>query len=201
MIKNRDIISINENPIDLFNKWFEEAKSNEINDPNAMNLATVDSEMKPTSRMVLLKSFDLNEFIFYTNLNSKKGQAIIKNSNVALNFYWKSIRKQVRVEGVAKIISGEVADKYFNSRPDGSKIGAWASKQSYVLTNREELENSVNDFKKKFEGKKIKRPEYWTGFSVKPLLIEFWQEMEFRLHDRTEFNFKDNIWVARKLYP
>ena len=201
MNENKNLIDIIQNPLALFDKWFEEAKLKEINDPNAMNLATVSNDSRPTSRMILLKSFNVNGFVFYTNLNSKKGVAIKNNSQVALNFYWKSTQRQVCIQGKAKIISQKEADKYFDSRPKNSRISAWASKQSSELKNREELENRVEEFKKKFVGSKIPRPKNWTGFIVKPKLIEFWQKMPFRLHDRTEFvNVRSN-WISRKLYP
>ena len=201
MNEKKNLIDIKQNPLDLFNKWFEEAKLKEINDPNAMNLATVSNDLQPTSRIVLLKSFNVNGFVFYTNLNSKKGDAIKNNSQVALNFYWKSMQRQVCIEGEARKISRKEADKYFSSRPRNSRISAWASKQSSELKNREELENRVVEFNNKFEGSKIPRPKNWTGFVVEPQLIEFWQKMPSRLHDRTEFIKVDNNWISRKLYP
>ena len=201
MNENKNLIDIKQNPLALFDKWFEEAKLMEINEPNAMNLATVSKDLQPTSRMVLLKSFNENGFVFYTNLNSKKGDAIKNNSRVALNFYWKSMHRQVCIEGKAKIISQKEADKYFDSRDKDSRIGAWASKQSSELKNREELENRVIEFKNKFEGLIIPRPKNWTGFVVEPQLIEFWQKMPSRLHDRTEFVKENNNWISRKLYP
>ena len=201
MNEKKNLIDIKQNPLDLFDEWFAEAKLKEIIDPNAMNLATVSYDLQPTSRIVLLKSFDMNGFVFYTNLNSKKGGAIKNNSKVALNFYWKSIQRQVCVQGKAKIISQQEADKYFHSRPKESRISAWASKQSSELKNREELEKRVEEFRNKFEGSKIPRPKNWTGFVVEPELIEFWQQMPSRLHDRAEFVKVDNDWVCRKLYP
>ena len=137
MNENKNLIDIKQNPLDLFDKWFGEAKLKEIEDPHAMNLATVSNDLQPTSRIVLLKSFNVNGFVFYTNLNSKKGEAIKNNSQVALNFFWKSIQKQVCIEGKAKIIDEKEADKYFDSRPKDSRISAWASKQSSELKNRE----------------------------------------------------------------
>ena len=201
MNENINLIDINENPIDLFDRWFQQAKSMEINDPNAMNLSTVTNDLQPSSRMVLLKSFNDDGFVFYTNIDSKKGVAIKKNSKVALNFYWKSLKKQVRIEGKAKIVKETVADEYFDTRPEDAKIGAWASHQSLELKSREELEKRVTIFKKKFEGSKIMRPKNWSGYKVIPKLIEFWQEMPFRLHDRVEFIRYKNKWNAKKLYP
>ena len=201
MNENTNLIDINENPINLFDRWFQQAKLMEIDDPNAMNLSTVTNDLQPSSRIVLLKSFNDDGFVFYSNLDSKKGVAIKKNSQVALNFYWKSLKKQVRIEGKAKIVKETDADEYFDSRSEDSKIGAWASHQSLELKSREELEKRVATFKKKFEGSKITRPKHWSGYKVIPKLIEFWQEMPFRLHDRVEFIRYENKWKAKKLYP
>jgi len=194
-------IDINANPFDLFNKWYKEATINEINNPNAMNLATVSKDLHPSSRMMLLKSHSTSGFIFYTNLNSRKGITINDNSKVALNFHWKSILKQIRIEGIAKLVDANIADNYFDSRSEESRIGAWASSQSSELSSREELENKVNEYKKSFQGKKIPRPENWSGFIVEPELIEFWQQMPFRLHDRVEFVLSEDKWISKRLYP
>ncbi len=196
-----ELININENPFILFDKWFSEAKEKEINDPNAMNLATTGSDLRPRSRIVLLKSHSVFGFVFYTNINSLKGNNINENTNVALNFHWKSLSRQVRIEGVAKLVSNKEADEYYDSRSKVSRIGSWASSQSSELTNREELENKVNDYQKKFEGKNIPRPNFWSGYRVSPNLIEFWQEMPFRLHDRVAFSISEKGWKGRRLYP
>ena len=196
-----NLIDSNKKPLDLFKEWFEQAKKSEINDPNAMNLATVSSEGKPNSRIVLLKSYSEIGFIFFTNSNSKKGKAIANNSNVALNFHWKTLQKQIRIEGQVSVITKVEADKYFNSRPMGSRIGAWASLQSEELDNRSSLFNRVEEYEKKFQNSNITRPPYWNGYIVKPNLIEFWQEMQFRLHDRVEFRKEKEKWISRKLYP
>jgi pyridoxamine 5'-phosphate oxidase len=201
MNQKNQLINVNENPFVLFNKWYLEAKQKEINDPNAMNLATVGKDLRPNSRMVLLKQYSDFGFVFYTNLNSRKGNKINENENVALNFYWKSLLKQVRIEGYAILIADKEADEYFNSRPRDSRIGAWASNQSSEMKNREELENKINEYKKKFEGKKIPRPPYWSGYIIKPNLIEFWQHMPFRLHDRVEFILTEKGWVGSRIYP
>jgi len=201
MNKSISLINADPDPINLFNSWFKEASISEINDPNAMNLSTISKDLKPSSRMVLLKDFSQNGFIFYTNLNSKKGESIIKNPNVALNFHWKSLLRQVRIEGKAKKILDEEADEYYESRTEDSKIGAWASNQSSELKSREELEKKVKYYKKKFENKKIIRPSFWTGYRVKPDLIEFWHDMPFRLHDRLEYKKINNVWISKKLYP
>ena len=201
MNQAKQLISINENPFILFDKWFLEAKKNEINDPNAMNLATVGRDLKPTSRMVLLKSYNSSGFVFYTNLNSRKGTMINENANVVLNFHWKSLSRQVRIEGVAKQVSNNKADEYFKTRPLDSRIGAWASNQSSELENREKLISNFKNYKKKFADNNIPRPNYWSGYNVIPRIIEFWQEMPFRLHDRIEFTNIDNKWVGKKLFP
>lgn len=188
-------------PFILFKKWFEEAEKKEINDPNAMNLCTLSKSLKPSSRIVLLKDFDKKGFIFYTNIKSKKGISILQNPNVSLNFHWKSLLRQVRIEGRATKVADKKADQYYYLRPKESKIGAWASSQSKTLKNREILNKKIQFYKKKFLNKKISRPFYWTGFIVDPKLIEFWQDMPHRLHDRLEYKKINNKWIARKLYP
>ena len=201
MLTDQKLINSNKKPIELFEEWFDEAKKSEFNDPNAMNLATISSDGKPNSRIVLLKSYDDNGFVFYTNSKSKKGKAIKNNSSVALNFHWKTLQRQIRVEGDVSQISNSEADEYYNSRPLGSKIGAWASLQSEELDDRSTLIKRVEEFKKKFSNNDVPRPSYWNGYLVKPNLIEFWQEMSFRLHDRVEFKKEKENWVSRKLYP
>jgi len=200
-MNNNDLISLNENPIDLFAKWYEEAKKNEVNDPNAMNLSTISKDHKPSSRIVLLKSFSINGFVFYTNTLSKKGNSLENNKYAALNFYWKSLLKQIRIEGEVTKVNDKEADEYFNSRPIDSKIGAWASLQSDYLKNRSELLKKVEIIKKKFTNKSIVRPPHWTGYLVIPNLIEFWQYMPHRLHDRVEYKKTKSGWESRNLYP
>ena len=195
------LINSRANPLSLFEEWFEDAKKNEINDPNAMNLATISADGKPSSRIVLLKSYNNQGFVFYTNSNSKKGRAIKNNTNVALNFHWKSLQKQIRIEGNVFVIGNSEADEYYNSRPLGSRIGAWASMQSDELDDRSSLLNRVQEYEKKFQNSNISRPSHWNGYQVKPHLIEFWQDMPFRLHDRVEFRKEKDNWVSRKLYP
>ena len=201
MQSNQKLINSDKKPIELFQEWFEEAKKSEINDPNAMNLATISSDGKPSSRIVLLKSYDDKGFVFYTNSNSKKGRAIKNNDSVALNFHWKTLQRQIRIEGNVSQISNAEADEYYNSRPLGSRIGAWASLQSEELDDRSTLTKRVEEFEKKFSDNDVPRPSYWNGYLVKPVLIEFWQDMPFRLHDRVEFRKEKNNWVSRKLYP
>ena len=201
MTTEQNLIDSNKKPINLFEEWFEQAKKNEINDHNAMNLATISPDGKPNSRIVLLKSYSDEGFIFYTNSNSKKGKAISINANVALNFHWKSIKKQIRIEGVISKISNIEANEYYNSRPLGSRIGAWASLQSEELSNRKQLIDRVKEYENKFQSSHVPRPSHWNGYIVEPSLIEFWQDMPFRLHDRVEFKKVSQNWIARKLYP
>tara|TARA_B100001057_G_C22394296_1_gene773437 strand:- start:79 stop:684 length:606 start_codon:yes stop_codon:yes gene_type:complete len=201
MSTESNLINSNINPFSLFKKWFDDAEKSEINDPNAMNLATISSDGKPSSRIVLLKSFNEQGFVFYTNSNSKKGKSIKNNTNVALNFHWKSLQKQIRIEGTVSVVGNAEADEYYNSRPLGSRIGAWASMQSEGLNNRSLLLDRVKKYEKKFENMNISRPPHWNGYIVNPNLIEFWQDMPFRLHDRVEFRKQEGEWVSRKLYP
>ncbi len=201
MFENTNLIQPKKNPFLLFEEWFEEAKLKEQNDPNAMNLSTISKDLKPSSRIVLLKSFDQDGFVFYTNLQSKKGISLLSNSNASLTFHWKSLLKQIRIEGRAHQVTNKEADDYFNSRPMESRIGAWASNQSSELSDRQELIDKISLYKKKFQQNSISRPPYWTGFRVEPNLIEFWKDMPFRLHDRIEYKKTDNKWISRRLYP
>ena len=201
MFENRNLIQPKKDPFLLFEEWFEEAKLKEQNDPNAMNLSTISKDLKPSSRIVLLKSFDQDGFVFYTNLQSKKGISLLSNSNASLTFHWKSLLKQIRIEGRARQVTSKEADDYFNSRPMESRIGAWASNQSSELSDRQELIDKISLYKKKFQQNSISRPPYWTGFRVEPNLIEFWKDMPFRLHDRIEYKKTDNKWISRRLYP
>jgi len=201
MTENNDLLNLSNDPFFLFTEWFAEASKKEINDPNAMNLSTISDNFRPNSRMVLLKQHDNEGFVFYTNIKSKKGKSIKINPFVSLNFHWKSLLRQVRIEGKAEQVPDKEADEYFNSRPEESKLGAWASNQSEELKKRKNLEDNINFYKIKFNNQIIQRPHYWTGFKVKPDLIEFWQDMPFRLHDRLEFRKIDNKWNKRKLYP
>ena len=200
MLKHKDLIDFTLNPFELFANWYDLAIETEINDPNAMILSTI-SNNKPSSRVVLLKSHDEKGFVFYTNSNSKKGKSISQNNNIALNFHWKTQNRQIRIEGQAKIVSSEIADSYFNSRPRGSQIGAWSSNQSAELNARSELIDNIKKFEKKYEDQDIPRPSHWNGYLVKPQLIEFWQEMPFRIHDRVVYILFNNKWEMKKLYP
>ena len=200
MLKHKDLIDFTQNPFELFNNWYDLACETEINDPNAMTISTILNN-KPSSRVVLLKSQNEEGFIFYTNSNSKKGQSISANNNIALNFHWKSQNRQIRIEGQAKIVSDEDADAYFSSRPRGSQIGAWSSNQSAELKARSELIDNINKFEIKYEDQDIPRPLHWNGYLVMPQLIEFWQEMPFRIHDRVVYTLLNQQWEIKKLYP
>jgi pyridoxamine 5'-phosphate oxidase len=200
MLKHKDLIDFTLNPFELFANWYDLAIETEINDPNAMTLSTI-SNNKPSSRVVLLKSHDEKGFVFYTNSNSKKGKSISENNNIALNFHWKTQNRQIRIEGQAKIVSSEISDSYFKSRPRGSQIGAWSSNQSSELKTRSELIDNIKKFEKKYEDQDIPRPSHWNGYLVKPQLIEFWQEMPFRIHDRVVYTLFNNKWEIKKLYP
>ena len=189
-------------PFELFEKWFDEAKKNEINDPNALALGTANDEGIPSVRMVLLKSFDKNGFIFYTNLNSQKGKEIKNNPNATMCFHWKSLLRQIRIVGTLKKVDDEVADRYYNSRAYESRIGAWASNQSSVLENREELLNSIENFKKKFKDKdKVPRPPHWSGWNLKPTSIEFWLDGDNRIHERLKYSYENKTWSKCLLSP
>jgi pyridoxamine 5'-phosphate oxidase len=188
-------------PFDLFAAWMKEAAAKEVNDPEAMNLATVDENGRPSSRMVLLKAVDEKGFVFYTNLESRKGGQIAGNSFVALCFHWKSLRRQVRVEGPVEPVTAEEADAYFATRARGSQIGAWASQQSRPLESRFALEKRVAEFTAKFGLGKVPRPPHWSGFRVLPERIEFWQDRMFRLHDRNVYLRADGGWTSEKQYP
>ncbi len=187
----------------LFNAWFDEAERVEINDPNAMTLATVDASGLPNARIVLLKGLDARGFVFYTNLESAKGQELLANPKAALIFYWKSLRRQVRVRGLAEQVSATEADAYYATRPLGSRIGAWASQQSRPLESRAALKEAVARFEKEFEGLNPARPRYWSGFRIVPLAMEFWADRPHRLHDRVLFAREDPDapWIRTRLYP
>jgi pyridoxamine 5'-phosphate oxidase len=190
------------NPIQKFIEWLDDAKANKsIAEPTAMTLATVDSTGAPSARIVLLKGIDERGFVFYTNFESRKGSEIKQNPNVALCFHWMPLERQVRVEGHVEQVSDAEADVYFASRARDSQIGAWASKQSQDLGSREELLQAVAQTAEKFEGKPVARPPHWSGWRVIPERIEFWQQGDFRIHDRDVFIKSANGWTAKKLYP
>jgi len=188
-------------PIARFAKIYEQVKKIVTPEPTAMILATVSAAGKPSARVVLLKDFDERGFVFYTNLESRKGQELRANPYAALCFYWGALEQQVRLEGRIEKVADVEADAYFASRPRGSQISAWASKQSRTLTSREELESRVQAVEKKFVGRDLPRPPFWSGFRVIPERMEFWQSRPNRLHDRTVYWRENNRWKIEKLYP
>jgi pyridoxamine 5'-phosphate oxidase len=190
-------------PFALFAAWYGEARAAEPNDPNAMALATVDADGMPNVRMVLLKDFDRGAFVFYTNLESAKGVELLASRKAALCLHWKSLRRQVRARGTVELVDPAEADAYFDSRPRGSRIGAWASKQSRPLESRFALEKEVARYTARFAAGKIPRPDWWSGFRIVPNQIEFWQDRPFRLHDRIVFSRPTpaSPWEKARLYP
>ena len=192
-----------DDPFELFERWFDEAKKNEINDPNALALGTASKDGIPSVRMVLLKGFDKEGFVFYTNLNSQKGNQIKENPNATMCFHWKSLLRQIRIVGVLSQVSADTADEYYNSRGYESRIGAWASKQSSVLKNRNELLDSLKAFRKKYNDQdKVPRPSHWSGFNLKPSSIEFWLDGDNRIHERLKYTLNENNeWTKSLLSP
>lgn len=192
-----------EEPFRLFAAWLKEAEASEPNDPNAMAVATVDETGLPNVRMVLLKGFDEQGFVFYTNFESRKGREILSAGKAALLFHWKSLRRQVRVRGPVEVVTDAEADAYYASRARGSRIGAWASKQSRPLESRFALEKAVAEYGLKFGIGEIPRPAHWSGFRIVPQVIEFWHDRPFRLHDRIEFTREAPraAWGKSRLYP
>ena len=192
-----------DNPMDLFEYWFNEAKKTEINDPNALALATVGKNGIPSVRMVLLKDFNEKGFVFYTNLNSRKSIEIKSNLNASMCFHWKSLLRQVRITGKLSNVSDAEADSYFNSRSFGSRIGAWASNQSSVLESRDKLIESIEEFKKKYSNEKnIPRPKHWSGWNLNPIEFEFWLDGKDRIHERLLYSRVDNNkWEKNLLSP
>lgn len=191
-----------EEPFELFAQWLSEAEATEPADANAMALATVDAAGLPDVRIVLLKGFDANGFVFFTNMESRKGEELAAAPRAALNFHWKSLQRQVRIRGSIQPVSEAEADAYFAGRPRLSQIGAWASRQSRPLESRAVFERAVADYTAKFADAPIPRPPQWGGYRLKPRTIEFWQDRPFRLHDRVEFTrAADGGWARMRLYP
>jgi pyridoxamine 5'-phosphate oxidase len=188
-------------PINQFENWFEEAKKSETSLPEAMSVATVSADGQPSSRMVLLKSFDKEGFVFYTNMESRKGLEIKNNPKASLLFHWKSLQRQVRVVGTLSEVSAEEADTYFATRQRGAQIGAWASAQSRTMSGTFDLEKAVAKFTAKFGTKTIERPPFWTGIRVAPSEMEFWNERTFRLHLREYYTRDGESWRKELLYP
>ncbi|CAM1339626.1 pyridoxamine 5'-phosphate oxidase [Tenacibaculum aestuarii] len=192
-----------ENPIELFRDWFFVADESElVDEANAMTIASIGLDGFPKSRVVLLKKYTWEGFIFYTNYNSEKGKAILNNNHVCLSFFWSGLEQQIIIKGTAEKLAKNLSDGYFESRPDGSKLGAWASEQSNVVTSREELDQRLVSFEKQFENQEIPRPKHWGGFLVKPVSIEFWQGRPNRMHDRIRYTLqKDFSWKLERLAP
>ena len=191
-----------ENPIELFKKWFSKAEETEINDPNALALATSDKNNQPSVRMVLLKGISEKGFVFYTNFESKKGNDLKSNQTASMCFHWKSLRRQIRITGAVEKVSDQEADEYYHSRPYKNKIGAWASSQSQILDKRENFIKKIKEYEKKFpEQKKVPRPSNWSGWRLIPDAIEFWLDGEGRIHERLNFKKNKNKWTKELLYP
>jgi pyridoxamine 5'-phosphate oxidase len=194
-------IPATEDPIPLFEGWMAEAAKTEPNDPNAVCLATATPDGRPSARMVLLKGVDGRGFVFYTNLESRKGGELAANPHAAMCFHWKTLQRSVRVEGAIEPVSAEEADAYYASRARGSRIGAWASRQSRPLEGRFALEKAVAEYTLKFGVGEIPRPDFWSGFRLLPTRIEFWRDMPFRLHERRVFHRAGSGWELEMLYP
>jgi pyridoxamine 5'-phosphate oxidase len=194
---------IPEDPINLFHKWFHEVKDfGGVDEVNAMTVASIGQDGFPKARVVLLKHYDEEGFIFYTNYNSEKGKAILQNPNVCLSFFWHSLERQVIIKGTAEKVSDVVSDNYFASRPKGSQLGAIVSDQSEVIPNREVLEEKLSELEKQWEGKEIPRPSDWGGFLIRPITVEFWQGRPNRLHDRIRYSSKEDYsWAIERLAP
>jgi pyridoxamine 5'-phosphate oxidase len=201
-LTNGDFTEADE-PLRLFAAWFEEAVRAEPADPNAMALATIDSDGLPNVRMVLMKGFDEHGFVFYTNVDSQKGQELGAHPQAGLVFYWKSLKRQVRIRGPVEPVTAEEADAYFATRPRLAQIGAWASKQSYPLESRLAFEKAVAIQTAKYALGRVPRPPHWSGYRIVPLVIEFWHDRPYRLHDRIEFRREtpQRAWSKRRLYP
>ena len=184
-----------ENPFNLFKAWMKEAEKKEPNDPNAFNIATVDQSGQPDNRVVLLKGLTDKEFIFYTNLESKKGRDLRHNPKASMCFHWKSLLRQIRIQGSVELVDNQTADEYYNTRPYESRIGAWASSQSEVMKHRNEFEEKIKEFKEKYpDQKNVPRPSHWSGWKLTPYKIEFWKDVQNRLHQRLCYSLIGNKW-------
>jgi pyridoxamine 5'-phosphate oxidase len=188
-------------PFDLFPVWFDEARAAEPYNTDAAALATATADGRPSVRFVLVRGIDRQGFVFYTNEESRKGQEVIANPHAALCFYWKSLKRQIRIEGSVAPATEAESDRYYHSRPLGSRIGAWASAQSRPVDSRATIERKVAEYEAKFGDGDIPRPPHWHGFRITPVRFEFWQEQTYRLHDRIQFDLEAGAWVASRLYP
>lgn len=188
-------------PFKLFSELYTEIQKSDLEEPSAVTLATATPDGKPSARVVLLKEFDERGFVFYTNLTSRKGRELRSNPYAALCFYWEPVHHQVRVQGTVTQVAESEADAYFATRPRGSQIGAWASKQSSELEDQEALMQRFKEYEKKFSGKEVPRPDFWSGFRLTPTRMEFWKRQENRLHERTEFVRTGDGWSVTYLYP
>jgi pyridoxamine 5'-phosphate oxidase len=193
--------SVAEDPFLQFNIWWSEAVAAKIDEVNAMTLATASGEGVPAARTVLLKAFDENGFVFFSNYDSNKGKQLQENPMACLVFFWKELERQIRITGTVSKTSGKESDDYFNSRPEGSRVGAWASPQSHIIASREWLEENEKEFRKKFNNEKLSRPENWGGYRVMPSVIEFWQGRTNRLHDRIQYSLLNSKWIIERLAP
>ncbi|MFW5816517.1 MAG: pyridoxamine 5'-phosphate oxidase [Wenzhouxiangella sp.] len=184
-----------------FEEGFERAKAAEIPEPTAMTLATVDDQGRPSARTMLLKGVDADGFVFFTNLESRKGQQLANNPNVSLVFFWRELAEQVKIEGRAEAVTAEEADAYFASRPRGSQIGAWASLQSQPLEHRDVFDQRIAEIEARYRGQDVPRPPHWSGFRVRPRRVEFWYGRQYRLHERVRYELVDGHWRESLLYP
>jgi pyridoxamine 5'-phosphate oxidase len=197
-----DIDTVSKDPIAQFEKWFHEALAENIPEPNALTLSTVSEDGRPSGRIVLLKGVENRKFVFYSNYKSQKGKELERNPACGLTFFWPELERQVRIEGIASRVDAATSEKYFQSRPRESQVGAWASPQSAIISNREILDERVKKIQKKFDGaEKLPKPNQWGGFEVEPLKIEFWQGRRNRLHDRIMFTKIDGVWQIHRLAP
>ena len=189
------------NPFVQFNRWFQEALSSRLPEPNAMALATATGDGKPSVRMVLLKGYDDRGFVFFTNYEGRKSSELLKNPNAALLFYWSELERQVRIEGGVEKTPRLESEEYFNTRPLESRLGAWASRQSEVIPGRSDLEQKVSELKERYANREVPVPPFWGGFRLQPQVFEFWQGRENRLHDRIRYSLQGGVWVIERLSP
>ncbi|MBX2916790.1 MAG: pyridoxamine 5'-phosphate oxidase [Cyclobacteriaceae bacterium] len=197
-----DVDRVAKSPVNQFNNWFAEALKAEVPEPNAMTLSTVDQHGRPSARIVLLKGVEREKFLFYTNYQSQKGKELESNPACALTFFWPELERQVRISGITARVDAKTSERYFQSRPRGSQVGAWASPQSSIIRNRELLEQRVKEIEKRFEGQDLlPKPHQWGGYEVTPFEVEFWQGRSSRLHDRIVYYLKDNEWIIHRLAP